>query len=684
VSLGTSTVPFYVPSGSDLVNAFTIANSTSIYLNSIVASTPVQITGNTVPAAISVTGDGSPTIRICSDAACNSQIGNQTYNNTSTGYTGTIQSWTVPATGTYTIEAWGAEGGKATSYTYNGGKGARMKGNFALTAGEVIKILVGQKGGTYSTEAMGGGGTFVVKQTGNVPLLIAGGGGGSSGSNASYSAGMDAVTTTTSTADRGGNCNGVAGPNGGSACSNGGAGAGFSGNGAAGSSGRASYSYTNGGNGADTGENYTGYGATASGGFGGGGGTHGGGGWGGGGGGGYAGGSAYSAPYGGGGGASYNAGTNQSNAAGVQIGHGKVVVSFPVASITAGQYLQVLVNSARAADTPATATVTVGSASPVTYTATTGTGSATAFSFTDQTGIAKNSVISSNIIQITSTATVGVTVSGTTTPQFRICSDASCASVVTDWTAAANISNGQYLQMRMNSSTASLTMTSADIYVGDKSDNWSITTWNQLDPTGLSLSHSSNYKTFTVSWTAGLNNGGAGGCKLQFMDQNVSGTWKDIAGTNLNCDANASSQTITLPGTFTTSWTGTHQVRIFIINTNSPGGTFTQTLSCTSTGPSYGSATPNIDENCNGQFDDTETWYCDTLDCTSRGQNCYQTYFFSDEVCGTVQSTWSTQCMSAGDYWTQCRFWYTGHSYGAGTPTSESSCAWAECQYKYF
>ena len=54
--------------------------------------------------------------------------------------TGTITSWTVPSTGTYSIEAWGAQGGTGDS-THVGGKGARMKGDFALTAGTVLKKL---------------------------------------------------------------------------------------------------------------------------------------------------------------------------------------------------------------------------------------------------------------------------------------------------------------------------------------------------------------------------------------------------------------------------------------------------------------------------------------------------------------------------------------------------------------
>ena len=53
------------------------------------------------------------------------------------------------------------------------GRGARVKGNFHLKRGEVLKILVGQEGGvnTASGGAGGGGGSFVVTDD-NTPLLI--------------------------------------------------------------------------------------------------------------------------------------------------------------------------------------------------------------------------------------------------------------------------------------------------------------------------------------------------------------------------------------------------------------------------------------------------------------------------------------------------------------------------------
>ena len=99
-----------------------------------------------------------------------------------------IQEWTVPTDGTYSIEAWGAAGGGT-----NGGKGVKISADFVLIENDVILILVGQQGITSSPMSSGGGGTFVVKQSGNEfelttksvfvePLIIAGGGGGSSNS----------------------------------------------------------------------------------------------------------------------------------------------------------------------------------------------------------------------------------------------------------------------------------------------------------------------------------------------------------------------------------------------------------------------------------------------------------------------------------------------------------------------
>lgn len=82
------------------------------------------------------------------------------------------QLWTVPATANYKIECWGARGSNGGT-TYAGGYGAMMSGDFALTSGDKLKLVVGQTGGaSYG----GGGGMSAVATDLNSPLCVAGGG----------------------------------------------------------------------------------------------------------------------------------------------------------------------------------------------------------------------------------------------------------------------------------------------------------------------------------------------------------------------------------------------------------------------------------------------------------------------------------------------------------------------------
>ena len=112
-----------------------------------------------------------------------------------------IQLWTVPHTGEYRIETIGASGGYSEDSVINGGRGARMIGNFMLTKDEIIRILVGQRGEkAYHNKktGSGGGGTFVVRGD-NKPLIIAGGGGGIAKMTEQHS-GCDASINTTGNA----------------------------------------------------------------------------------------------------------------------------------------------------------------------------------------------------------------------------------------------------------------------------------------------------------------------------------------------------------------------------------------------------------------------------------------------------------------------------------------------------
>ncbi len=89
-----------------------------------------------------------------------------------------VQTWTVPVDGEYRIEAWGAIGA-AGDAEYVGGSGAYASGVFGLTAGDVLTIVVGQRGlGQSSASNGGGGGGSFVVDAASTPLVVAGGGAG--------------------------------------------------------------------------------------------------------------------------------------------------------------------------------------------------------------------------------------------------------------------------------------------------------------------------------------------------------------------------------------------------------------------------------------------------------------------------------------------------------------------------
>jgi hypothetical protein len=98
-----------------------------------------------------------------------------------------VQLWTVPVSGNYRITAAGASGGNNNVAVTKilGGFGALITNEVTLTQGDVIAIVVGQKGtdrtittGTNYNSGSGGGGTFVYRTSDNLYYVAAGGGGG--------------------------------------------------------------------------------------------------------------------------------------------------------------------------------------------------------------------------------------------------------------------------------------------------------------------------------------------------------------------------------------------------------------------------------------------------------------------------------------------------------------------------
>jgi hypothetical protein len=103
------------------------------------------------------------------------------------------QDWVVPVSGVYEFDVKGAAAfdglGAGTV-----GRGARVKGKINLTKGEIITIVVGQKGRELNSGATypgSGGGSFVVRKQGSEPLFVAGGG----SADAGPTSGKDGQTT---------------------------------------------------------------------------------------------------------------------------------------------------------------------------------------------------------------------------------------------------------------------------------------------------------------------------------------------------------------------------------------------------------------------------------------------------------------------------------------------------------
>ena len=139
----------------------------------------------------SATGISGPSL-----AQCQSAYAGQSWLALYFTASGGVQSWTVPATASYTIDIAGARGGYDTAYSTTQsriGYGARVQGTITLTAGTVLNFVVGQQGGDVSSSSYGGGGggggTFLY--TGAVSgagLIAAAGGGGGGGVSGSYTA----------------------------------------------------------------------------------------------------------------------------------------------------------------------------------------------------------------------------------------------------------------------------------------------------------------------------------------------------------------------------------------------------------------------------------------------------------------------------------------------------------------
>ncbi len=290
------TLPELVPIGNTIYVFIEFAPTTNTTFNDTLTITH-DATNHATPLDISLTGEGRDEIVKTFDSV-----------------TKTKENWTIPAGVTMLrIETWGAEGGGTGWGTP--GKGARMRGDFAVQPGDVLQIAVGEQGETGGKGGGGGGGTFVVSNS--QPMIIAGAGGGCH----YYDNGLDAkdgVITQTCTPH----------PSTGTGDTSG-SGGGWNGDGANGDySAQGGKGWANGLAGGLKHTHSASHWSNGDGGYGGGGGGC----WAAGSAGGYNGGvsatSGGNQTPGGTGGGSINNGSNQSNTAGVQVGNGKVIITY--------------------------------------------------------------------------------------------------------------------------------------------------------------------------------------------------------------------------------------------------------------------------------------------------------------------------------------------------------------------
>jgi hypothetical protein len=344
------TFEWYDPNGSLQQTVANTTNTLDIYPGTstfagiwscVVTASDGQLSNNATdditvdadwPGNLDLTNCGKTGATGPSQSDCDSEYNGTTLDGMVTVSSG-IQYFTLPSNGTYRISVYGAQGGNLDG---TGAYGAYMRGDFILTQGDTLKIIVGQMGldsqdyGGNDDGGGGGGGTFVALSD-NTPLIIAGGGGGTTGSHSSTTSPGQTGTSGGFTYSNGAGM-GTNGDGGADGQTNGRAsgGGGFYTDGQSsqegGSGDLGGYSFLNGGNGGTSGNNGGYYGG--DGGFGGGGS-----GWHNslcrsGGAGGYSGGQGgtWSGQKSGGGGGSYNTGSNPDQSSGQNSGHGYVII----------------------------------------------------------------------------------------------------------------------------------------------------------------------------------------------------------------------------------------------------------------------------------------------------------------------------------------------------------------------
>lgn len=170
-----------------------------------------------------------------------------------------------------------------------------------------------------------------------------------------------------------------------------------------------------------------------------------------------------------------------------------------------------------------------------------------AFNFTDQTGLSTSTLYTSNILQISGiSCLVSATISGEGSPQFRICTDSGCSSVVQDWTSSsALITNNQYVQIRTTSSAAPGDLYTVDLVVGGAMDSWNLTAAGDCTPADPAVG------TICSDGSIYVGKSPDGNLKMYITrcDEGLSWNGAQCVGTQINLPWNNDDDNFSNPGT---------------------------------------------------------------------------------------------------------------------------------------
>ncbi|MCB1581059.1 MAG: hypothetical protein H6859_10865 [Rhodospirillales bacterium] len=98
--------------------------------------------------------------------------------------------------------------------------------------------------------------------------------------------------------------------------------------------------------------------------------------------------------------------------------------------------------------------------------------------FTNEFDTGKAQYITSNISQVdTNACTTSISISGGGSPEYRICSEASCTAGSPAWTSAAGtVDDGDWVQLRLTSSASPMTTLTASLLIASLRNDWEVTT----------------------------------------------------------------------------------------------------------------------------------------------------------------------------------------------------------------